>query len=113
GESPVVAAAIADHYRPQGFNDAVPEAPVSCAVALADKIDLLTSFWSIGAKPTGSKDPFALRRAAIGILRIILHNRFELPLRSFLEEGFTLVYEDLKALGSSSLPERSMLLQDL
>jgi glycyl-tRNA synthetase beta chain len=58
--------AIKDHYKPQGPSDAVPTAPVSAAVALADKLDTLVGFWAIDEKPTGSKDPFALRRAALG-----------------------------------------------
>ncbi len=67
GEDPAVAAAAPEHYAPLGPSDAVPTAPVSVAVALADKIDLLTGFWAIDEKPTGSKDPFALRRAALGV----------------------------------------------
>ncbi|HEU0222011.1 MAG TPA: glycine--tRNA ligase subunit beta [Paracoccaceae bacterium] len=69
-----VAAACEEHYGPLGPSDVVPTAPVSVAVALADKIDTLTGFWSIGEKPTGSKDPFALRRAALGVIRIVLAN---------------------------------------
>ncbi len=69
GEDPAVAAAAAEHYSPLGPSDAVPTAPVSVAVALADKIDMLTGFWAIDEKPTGSKDPFALRRAALGVIR--------------------------------------------
>ncbi|MGE0409843.1 MAG: glycine--tRNA ligase subunit beta [Amphiplicatus sp.] len=67
-----IADAIRDHYRPQGADDAVPTAPVSVAVALADRIDTLVSFWAIGKKPTGSSDPFALRRAALGVIEIVL-----------------------------------------
>jgi len=80
GEDPQVADAIADHYRPQGPSDAVPTAPISIAVALADKLDTLVGFWAINEKPTGSKDPFALRRAALGVVRIVLENglRFSL-----------------------------------
>lgn len=74
GENASVAAAIEDHYKPQGPSDRVPRDPVSVAVALADKIDTLTGFWSIGEKPTGSKDPYALRRAALGVIRIVLEN---------------------------------------
>ncbi|WP_299936798.1 glycine--tRNA ligase subunit beta [uncultured Nitratireductor sp.] len=80
GESDAVAAAIEDHYKPQGPNDAVPTDPVSVAVALADKLDVLTGFWTIDEKPTGSKDPYALRRAALGVIRIIIENRVALPL---------------------------------
>ncbi len=71
GEDLYVAEAIRDHYLPKGAGDAVPTAPVSVAVALADKIDLLAGFFAIGEKPTGSSDPFALRRAALGIIQII------------------------------------------
>jgi glycyl-tRNA synthetase beta chain len=81
GDEPSVADAIEDHYKPQGPNDRVPTAPVSIAVALADKLDTLVGFWAIGEKPTGSKDPYALRRAALGVIRIILENGLRLPLR--------------------------------
>jgi glycyl-tRNA synthetase beta chain len=74
GEKPDVADAIRDHYRPQGPSDSVPCAPVSVAVALADKLDTLVGFWAIDEKPTGSKDPYALRRAALGVIRIVLAN---------------------------------------
>jgi glycyl-tRNA synthetase beta chain len=74
GEPAEVAEAIADHYAPQGPNDHCPAVPVSVAVALADKIDTLVGFWSIGEKPTSSKDPYALRRAALGVIRLILEN---------------------------------------
>jgi len=75
-----IADAARDHYSPLGPSDDVPTAPVSVAVALADKIDTLTAFWAIDEKPTGSKDPFALRRAALGASRLILTNRYRLPL---------------------------------
>jgi glycyl-tRNA synthetase beta chain len=75
GEDEAVAHAIADHYKPQGPSDLVPADPVSVSVALADKLDTLVSFWMIDEKPTGSKDPYALRRAALGIIRIILDNK--------------------------------------
>ena len=75
GEPPAVAAAAAEHYSPLGPSDAVPTAPVSVAVALADKLDTLTGFWAIDEKPTGSKDPFALRRAALGVIRISVRGR--------------------------------------
>ena len=80
-----VADAIGDHYAPAGPNDRCPSAPVSMAVALADKLDALISFWSIGEKPTGSRDPFALRRAALGIIRIVVENKLRLRLRSFFK----------------------------
>jgi len=74
GEPEDVANAIAEHYSPVGPSDACPSAPVSVAVAMADKIDTLVGFWAIGEKPTGSKDPFALRRAALGVIRMIVEN---------------------------------------
>ena len=85
GEEPSVADAIEDHYKPQGPNDRIPTAPVSIAVALADKLDTLGSFWAIDEKPTGSKDPFALRRAALGVIRIVLENNLRLPLTGPLD----------------------------
>ncbi|WP_297296853.1 glycine--tRNA ligase subunit beta [uncultured Methylovirgula sp.] len=78
GEPAEIAAAIGDHYRPQGPSDLIPTAPVSIAVALADKLDTLVGFFAIDEKPTGSKDPYALRRAALGIIRIILENDLRL-----------------------------------
>jgi glycyl-tRNA synthetase beta chain len=84
GEHASVAAACEEHYRPLGPNDRVPADPVSLAVALADKIDTLVAFWAIGEKPTGSKDPYALRRAALGVIRIVLENDLRLPLRTHL-----------------------------
>ena len=80
GEDPRVADAIADHYKPVGPNDSCPTAPVSVIVALADKIDTLVGFFGINERPTGSGDPFALRRAAQGLIRIILENHLRLPL---------------------------------
>jgi glycyl-tRNA synthetase beta chain len=80
-EPPEVAVAIAEHYAPQGPGDSCPSAPESVAVALADKLDTLVGFFAIDEKPTGSKDPFALRRAALGAIRLILENRLRLPLR--------------------------------
>jgi glycyl-tRNA synthetase beta chain len=82
GERPEVANAIAEHYAPQGPNDVCPTAPVSVAVALADKLDVLAGFWAIDEKPTGSKDPYALRRAALGAIRLILENQLRLSLRA-------------------------------
>ena len=83
-ETIAVADAIGQHYSPAGPNDACPTAPVSVAVALADKIDTLVGFYGIGEKPTGSKDPFALRRAALGVIRLVLENGVRLPLREAL-----------------------------
>ncbi len=78
GEYASVAAACEEHYKPQGPSDRVPSDPVSIAVALADKFDTLTGFWAIDEKPTGSKDPYALRRAALGVIRLILENNIRL-----------------------------------
>ena len=85
GEDRLVADAIRDHYAPKGPGDAVPASPVSIAVALADKLDQLAGFFAIGEKPTGSGDPYALRRAALGIIRIIRENRLRLNLLPLIE----------------------------
>jgi len=84
GENAAVADAIRDHYAPKGPNDAVPEHPVSIAVALADKLDLLAGFFAIGEKPTGSSDPYALRRAALGVIRIVRERRLRLRLSALI-----------------------------
>jgi glycyl-tRNA synthetase beta chain len=88
GEDEAVAAAIEDHYRPLGPTDAVPAEPVTIAVALADKIDTLTGFWAIDEKPTGSKDPYALRRAALGVIRLLHDNGVRLALSRVFEPLF-------------------------
>ncbi|MEO1014139.1 MAG: glycine--tRNA ligase subunit beta [Pseudomonadota bacterium] len=88
GESSEIADAIRDHYKPAGQDDDVPIAPVSVAVALADKIDTLTAFWSIDKKPTGSSDPFALRRAALGVIAIVLRNGLRLDLARVITGNF-------------------------
>ncbi|MGO8056878.1 glycine--tRNA ligase subunit beta [Rhizobium johnstonii] len=80
GEDASVAAALEDHYKPQGPSDRVPEDRVAITIALADKLDTLIGFWAIDEKPTGSKDPFALRRAALGVVRILLERKVRLPL---------------------------------
>jgi len=87
GFSDEIAAAAEEHYAPLGPSDDVPTAPVSVAVALAEKIDKLTGFWAIDEKPTGSKDPFALRRAALGVIRIVLDNNLRLNSRVLLRDG--------------------------
>jgi glycyl-tRNA synthetase beta chain len=84
-EDEAVAHACEDHYKPKGPDDLVPADPVSVAVALADKIDTLTGFWAIFEPPTGSKDPYALRRAALGVIRIILDNEIRVGLRQIVE----------------------------
>ncbi|MGB3339734.1 MAG: glycine--tRNA ligase subunit beta, partial [Devosia sp.] len=81
GEPSDIATAVEMHYKPLGPTDKVPTEPVSIAVALADKLDLLTGFWAIDEKPTGSRDPFALRRAALGVIRIISENGLRFPLK--------------------------------
>ena len=97
---PVIADAIAAHYRPQGPADSLPDSAEGCVVSLADKIDSLVGFFGAGAKPTGSKDPFALRRAALGVIRIILESRIRMPLAGLLStaaglHGFDAADEDL------------------
>ncbi|MEO5322015.1 glycine--tRNA ligase subunit beta [Mesorhizobium sp. CC13] len=93
GESPSVAAALEEHYKPQGPSDRVPTDPVSVTVALADKLDTLVGFWTIDEKPTGSKDPYALRRAALGVIRIILAARGKLPLKTLFDAALTQLAE--------------------
>ncbi|WP_420335936.1 glycine--tRNA ligase subunit beta [Roseibium sp.] len=80
GEDASVALAIEEHYKPQGPSDSVPSDPVAVSVALAEKLDLLSGFWAIDEKPTGSKDPYALRRAALGVIRIVLENELRIRL---------------------------------
>ncbi|BCP52630.1 glycine--tRNA ligase beta subunit [Kaistia sp. 32K] len=87
GEDASVAAAIEDHYKPQGPGDRVPTDPVAIAVALADKLDTLTGFWAIDEKPTGSKDPYALRRAALGVIRIALSTNDKLSLNDAIAQA--------------------------
>lgn len=92
GEPAAVADAARDHWRPKGEGDSVPTDPVSVAVALADKIDTLTGFWAIDEKPTGSKDPFALRRAALGVIRLVLENGLRRSSTQLASLGVTSVY---------------------
>jgi glycyl-tRNA synthetase beta chain len=117
GEPPEVANAIADHYAPQGPSDRCPKAPVSVAVALADRLDTLTGFFAIGEKPTGSKDPFAIRRACLGVIRLILENSLRLELTSLLSCSFDL-YLDIVGTTSDVLRhmqsvDRGQLIDDL
>lgn len=93
GQGRAVADAIRDHYKPIGPSDEVPDAPVTVAVGLADKIDSLVGFFGIGQKPTGSKDPFALRRAALGAIRLITENNLRLSLARVFSEGAKLFLE--------------------
>jgi glycyl-tRNA synthetase beta chain len=94
GEDEAVAHACEDHYKPKGPDDLVPGDSVAIAVALADKIDTLVGFWLIDEKPTGSKDPYALRRAALGVIRIVIENELRLPLRMQLWRHFGAVARD-------------------
>jgi glycyl-tRNA synthetase beta chain len=95
GEDASVAAASEEHYKPQGPADRVPTDPVSVAVALADKIDTLVGFWTIGEKPTGSKDPYALRRAALGVIRLIVENGLRIKLSSVLDKHFLVMEQQI------------------
>jgi len=114
GEAPPVAAAIEAHYKPLGPADRVPNEPTAIAVALADKLDTLVGFWAIDAKPTGSKDPYALRRAALGVIRIVLENELRLPLSRAigeelivgeLENKITVASDVPPAMGSAALED--------
>jgi len=88
GEDEAVAHACEDHYSPKGPDDFVPADPVSVTVALADKIDTLVGFWAVDEKPTGSKDPYALRRAALGIIRLLIENEIRLNLNAVLKVAY-------------------------
>jgi glycyl-tRNA synthetase beta chain len=88
GEDGTVAEAIEDHYKPQGPSDRVPASPVAISVALADKLDTLAGFFAIGEKPTGSKDPYGLRRAALGVIALILENKLRFRLRWLFDKAF-------------------------
>ncbi|RYE81045.1 MAG: glycine--tRNA ligase subunit beta, partial [Hyphomicrobiales bacterium] len=101
-----IANAIADHYKPLGPTDMVPAEPVAIAVALADKLDLLTGFWAIDEKPTGSRDPFALRRAALGVIRIVTDNQATLPLIPLFQASW-FVRRDQRV-GDSADPRNQM-----
>jgi glycyl-tRNA synthetase beta chain len=98
GEPAAVADAARDHYAPLGPSDAVPVEPVSVAVALADKIDTLTGFWAIDEKPTGSKDPFALRRAVLGVIRLVVGNGVRTKLDDLLSLSFETQYARARSL---------------
>lgn len=96
GEDADVCTALEDHYKPQGPSDRVPDNPVAIAVALADKLDTLVGFWAIDEKPTGSKDPYALRRAALGVIRLVLENEIRLPLASYNRDLLAFFHDRLK-----------------
>jgi glycyl-tRNA synthetase beta chain len=93
GEDESVATALEEHYKPQGPSDFVPKNPVAVAVALADKLDTLVGFWAIDEKPTGSKDPFALRRAALGVIRLVLSQDWKFPLMPLLHTAYASLKE--------------------
>ena len=92
GEDASVAVACEEHYKPQGPNDRVPTNPVSVAVALADKLEILCDFWAIVEEPTGSKDPYALRRAALGLIRIVLECSLKLALRPIINDSLRRIF---------------------
>jgi glycyl-tRNA synthetase beta chain len=107
GEDVSVAAASEEHYKPQGPADRVPTDPVSVAVALADKMDTLVGFWAIDEKPTGSKDPYALRRAALGVIRIILENGLRLRLADICGPSFWQISTEKRAREITDKPLQS------
>jgi len=104
GHEPEVCAAIEEHYKPQGPSDRAPTGRITIAVALADKLDTLVGFWTIGETPTGSKDPYALRRAALGVIRLLVENRIRLPLAPLLSgHGLALLGAAPKGLDPAAL----------
>jgi glycyl-tRNA synthetase beta chain len=106
GEPSEIADAIAEHYSPLGPNDRCPTASTSVVVALADKVDTLVGFFAIDEKPTGSKDPYALRRAALGIIRLIIENKLRLPLRRVFERAnFIRAEAEIGVIGDASIPD--------
>jgi glycyl-tRNA synthetase beta chain len=104
GKPPQVARAIEEHYKPLGPSDRTPTDLVSVAVALADKIDTLVGFWAIDEKPTGSKDPYALRRSALGVIRLVLENGIRLPLCAALSEAYDTILEPLARRNQGRMP---------
>ncbi|MCZ6861069.1 MAG: glycine--tRNA ligase subunit beta [Alphaproteobacteria bacterium] len=110
GESAEVADAIAEHYAPRGPGDSCPSAPVSVALALADRLDTLVGFWAIDEKPTGSRDPYGLRRAALGIIRLVIENNLRLPLAPLMNGGAEML---LNQRLTESVLEKRAILDDL
>ncbi|MBJ7319369.1 MAG: glycine--tRNA ligase subunit beta [Brevundimonas sp.] len=108
GHSDAVADAVRDHYKPQGPADTVPTAPVTVAVALADKLDTLVGFFAIDEKPTGSKDPFALRRAALGVIRLVLENGVRLPLTEATARQYIRALIDMLRWAGDKLSEQTI-----
>jgi glycyl-tRNA synthetase beta chain len=111
GEDASVAAACEEHYKPLGPNDRVPTDPVAIAVALADKIDTLVGFWFVEEKPTGSKDPFALRRAALGAIRLVLSNNLRLALEKLI--AFSWYEHAHRGTGVTSASKKEVLISEL
>jgi glycyl-tRNA synthetase beta chain len=105
GEPEPVARAIAEHYRPRGPDDRCPRAPASVVVALADRIDALVGFFAVGIRPSGTKDPFALRRAALGIVRLVSENGLRLPLRPLLAAALEAYGERLAGVDGAALAD--------
>ncbi len=103
GEDDDVAQAITEHYAPQGPNDACPTHPLAAAVSLADKIDTLAGFFGINEKPTGSKDPFALRRAALGVIRLVIENNLEMPLFNVFKTAREIYADDVLRIAPGAL----------
>jgi glycyl-tRNA synthetase beta chain len=126
-EEEAVAHAIEDHYKPKGADDLVPAEKVSIAVAIADRVDVLIGFWAVNQKPTGSRDPYGLRRASLGVIRIVLENKVRLPLKalfvkalelygqmSFIEDASEAARESQKLSVSEQIARmRSLVAQDL
>ena len=112
GEDEAVAHACEDHYKPQGPGDLVPADPVSVAVALADKIDTLVGFWAIDEKPTGSKDPYALRRAALGVLRLLLSNGLRIDMLRLLLAHTVVLKGQLSGHPIRNVSNRDLMLPD-
>jgi glycyl-tRNA synthetase beta chain len=105
GQDAEVANAIREHYAPQGPSDKCPTAPVSVALGLADRVDTLAGFWAIGEKPTGSKDPFALRRAALGVIRLVLENRLRLKLRPLFAAALRPLQNAITPAAGADIPQ--------
>jgi glycyl-tRNA synthetase beta chain len=105
GENDAVAEAVARHYSPVGLDDSVPREPIAIIAALADKVDTLAGFFAISERPTGSKDPYALRRAALGIIRIIIENGLRVPLRTVFAEALAVLSPSLASQGIASAPD--------
>jgi len=102
GETPEVAVAIREHYLPRGAGDELPETHPGLAVAIADKLDTLAGIFAVGEKPTGTKDPLGLRRAAIGVLRILIETRLDLDLRRFIAHALELARTDIDRIATAA-----------